>query len=83
MQVFVKAMKKLFLLSLLLVALASLVGCTTGHHQHAVEYKLITLRGKQGPPEPELNRLASEGWRVVGFQRDSGAEDTLVLERRK
>ena len=64
MPVFANAMKKLLLSSLLLVAVASLVGCSTTHHQHAVEYKVITLHGKQGPPEPELNRLASEGWRA-------------------
>jgi len=67
---------------MLLLALCAFCGCHTPH-ERGVEYKVITLHGKQGPPEPELNRLASEGWRVVGFQRDTAAEDTLVLERKK
>jgi hypothetical protein len=68
--------------SMLLFLVCAFCGCHTPH-ERGVEYKVVTLHGKQGPPEPELNRLASEGWRVVGFQRESEATDTVLLERKK
>ena len=67
---------------MLLFLVCAFCGCHTPH-ERGVEYKVVTLHGKQGPPEPELNRLASEGWRVVGFQRESEATDTVLLERKK
>ena len=67
---------------MLLFLVCAFCGCQTPH-ERGVEYKVVTLHGKQGPPEPELNRLASEGWRVVGFQRESEATDTVLLERKK
>ena len=42
---------------MLLFLVCAFCGCHTPH-ERGVEYKVVTLHGKQGPPEPELNRLA-------------------------
>ena len=75
-------MKRFLAASLLFVALISLTGCHTTHHQQTVEYKKVTHFGRNGKIEPVLNELGKEGWRVVGYQVFTGDENVVLLERK-
>ena len=75
------------LLLTLAVSSTLLLGCRTPQEHGRWEYKTITVYSDASSKvDPELNRLAQEGWSVVGFSRnlDGGNfSSSFVLKRKK